>query len=193
MSALEGHLHSKCFHVQLQVVSTKYILAHSSHAEGLSPVCNYHVDLQTLPLRELFCITSTYVSTHSSVSFNLYAVSSKKRINTFIITISSSCVPSFNFLSTTLSSSTTLLTSFSTSWYTTPSIYNPWHALEAHFHFFMIGLQNFRNLVSKCPYFGEQMSQILVSKCPDGGEQCPNFGEQMSQNHGEQMSDEQMY
>ena len=126
---------SKCFHVQLQVVSTKYILAHSSHAEGLSPVCNYHVDLQTLPLRELFCITSTYVSTHSSVSFNLYAVSSKKRINTFIITISSSCVPSFNFLSTTLSSSTTLLTSFSTSWYTTPSIYNPWHALEAHFHF----------------------------------------------------------
>ena len=131
MSALEGHLHSKCFHVQLQVVSTKYILAHSSHAEGLSPVCNYHVDLQTLPLRELFCITSTYVSNHSSVSFNLYAVSSKKRINTFIITISSSCVPSFNFLSTTLFSSTTLLSSFSTSWYTTPSIYNPWHALEA--------------------------------------------------------------
>ena len=125
MYALEGHLQSKCFHVQLQVVSTKYILAHSSHEEGLSPVCNYHVDLQTLPLRELFCITSTYVSTHSSVSFNLYAVSSKKRINTFIITISSSCVPSFNFLSTTLSSSTTLLTSFSTSWYTTPSIYNP--------------------------------------------------------------------
>ena len=125
MSALEGHLHSKCFHVQLQVVSTKYILAHSSHAEGLSPVCNYHVDLQTLPLRERFCITSTYVSTHSSVSFNLYAVSSKKRINTFIITISSSCVPSFNFLSTTLSSSTTLLTSFLSSWYTTPSIYNP--------------------------------------------------------------------
>ena len=91
MSALEGHLHSKCFHVQLQVVSTKYILAHSSHAEGLSPVCNYHVDLQTLPLRELFCITSTYVSTHSSVSFNLYAVSSKKRINTFIITIFQLC------------------------------------------------------------------------------------------------------
>ena len=127
MSALEGHLHSKCFHVQLQVVSTKFILAHSSHAEDLSPVCNYHVDLQTLPFREHFCITSTYVSTHSSVSFNLYAVSSKKRINTFIITISSSCVPSFNFLSTTLSSS--LLTSFLSSWYTTPSVYNPWHAL----------------------------------------------------------------
>ena len=33
----------------------------------------------------------------------------------------------------------------------------------------------FRNVVSKCPQFGEQMSQIMVSKCPDSGEQMSQY------------------
>ena len=49
MSALVRPLSSVSFHVHLQVCPLENGLAHSSHAESLSPVCSDHVDHQTLP------------------------------------------------------------------------------------------------------------------------------------------------
>ena len=63
MSALVRPFPSVSVHVHLQVVSTRKLLAHSSHAEGLSSVCSDHVDFETLPTLENFCTTSAFVST----------------------------------------------------------------------------------------------------------------------------------
>jgi hypothetical protein len=65
MSALVRPLSSVSFRVHLQVCPLENGLAHSSHAESLSPVCSDHVDLKTLPTWENFCTTSAFVSTFS--------------------------------------------------------------------------------------------------------------------------------
>ena len=58
---------SSCFH--------KKTLAHSSHSEGLSPVCSYHMDLQTILTQQNSSITlvtslSTSWLTSPSASFS---------------------------------------------------------------------------------------------------------------------------
>ena len=57
-------------------------LAHSSHAEGLYPVCSDHVDLQTLRTWAFFCTTSAFVSTFSRNNQNFSTAYSSTTLTT---------------------------------------------------------------------------------------------------------------
>ena len=85
-------------------------LAHSSHAEGLSPVCSDHVDLQTLRTWENFCTTSAFVSTFSRNNQNFSTTYSSTTLNT------SSSTSWLTSTSASMSSTTSSLWPLSTLW-----------------------------------------------------------------------------